>query len=169
MTPSWGPYGPHVGATLLPNSGGMAISATFAEDGMEPETCHLCFTALPLKTCMCMCARELMRVCVCVRVCVHACVSACVKGGRIISRHLVRGRGWNCLTEARCVFVRVCERGGGGGCSDGILCVIRGRAASKCMRLLVINVSAVPFGHANIFRNANVFQCQTPKLYHMSE
>lgn len=75
MTPSWGPYGPHVGATLLPNSGGMAISATFAEDGMEPETCHLCFTALPLKTCMCMCARELMRVCVCACLCACMCVS----------------------------------------------------------------------------------------------
>ena len=56
-----------------------------------------------------------------------------------------------------------------GGCSDGILCVIRGRAASKCMRLLVINVTAVPFGYANVFRNANVFQCQTPKLYRVSE
>lgn len=37
------------------NSEGMAISTTFAKDGMKPGTCHLCFTALFLKTCMCMC------------------------------------------------------------------------------------------------------------------
>lgn len=93
---------------LFSNSGGIAISATFAEDGMEPETCHLCFTALSLKRCMRMC------VCVCDRV--HACVSACMEGGRIVSRHLLRSRGWNCFTEARCgVCVCVCEVGGGGG------------------------------------------------------
>ena len=80
MTPSWGPYGPHVGATLLSNSGGMAISATFAEDGMEPETCHLCFTALPLKTCVCMCVR--VSSCVCVYVCLCACMCVSTHAGR---------------------------------------------------------------------------------------
>lgn len=94
-----------VGATLLPNSGRMAISTTFAEDGTEPETCHLCFTALPLKTWMCMCAHVYR--CVCVSV--HACVSACMEGGRIISQHLLRSRGWKCFRDK--VYACLCVYG----------------------------------------------------------
>lgn len=70
MTPSWGPYGPHVGSTLLSNSARMAISTTFARDGIEPETCHLCFTVLSLKTRMCMYVHA--RMCVCMHVCQQA-------------------------------------------------------------------------------------------------
>lgn len=119
---------------------GRAISATFAEDGVEPETCHLCFSAPSLK------AR--------VRTHVRARVSACQHAlgvGRIISRHLLRRR-WRGPPHRDNVSVRAHGRGGEGRVVPiGILRVIRGKAASKCMWLLIINVTADPFGYANVF------------------
>lgn len=106
MTPSWGPYGPHVGATLLSNSGGMAISATFAEDGMEPETCHLCFTALVFEDMH-------VYVCACSSVCLCACMLTHMHGGRenhIMAPASQQGVG---LLHRNKVCVCVCEGGKG--------------------------------------------------------
>ena len=145
MTSTWDPYGPHVEVMLLSNSWGMAISATFAEDGMEPETCHLWFTALSLKTCKCVCMHLCVCLCACMCISMHegkgksyqgTCYTA---GNRTVSPRLV------CLCVCVHVHMRVCK-GGCAGYSGGILCVIRGTAASKCMRLLVINVSTFPLG-----------------------
>lgn len=110
MTPYWGPYGPRVESMLLSVSGGKAISGTFAEDGMKPETCHLCFTALSLKTCMC------AHVLVCIHVCHHA-------WRQDVSHHgtCFAAGGRAAPSEKRCVCVQ--GRGGGGGDGGGILCV----------------------------------------------
>lgn len=69
-----------VGARLLRNSGGMAISTTFSENGVEPEACHLCFTTLPLKTCvrLCMCVLLGGGVSHCMRVSMHGRKEKCI-------------------------------------------------------------------------------------------
>lgn len=95
ITSSRGPYGPHIGA-----SGGMAISTTFAEDGMEPETCHLCFAALSLKTSVSVCMYFLDGVSMCMHVYQHA-----RREGE--SDHGTCFPPGDCLTETRCAHVCV--------------------------------------------------------------
>lgn len=108
MTSSRGPYGPHIGA-----SGGMAISTTFSEDGMEPETFHLCFAALSLKTSVSVCMYFLDSVSMCMHVYQHAW-----REGE--SYHGTCFPPGDCLTETRCVCMCVCK-GGRAECNNAIL------------------------------------------------
>jgi len=80
---------------------GRAISATFAEDGMESENCHLCFTALSWKTRVCMCA--------CMRVGMH-------QGER--GDHNTAPVSQQVVGVPHPNKVCVCLQGGGAGCSD---------------------------------------------------
>lgn len=115
----------------MSNSGRMAISATFAEDGKEPDLSPLLhssvFDTMHVYKCACTCTSE----------CVHT-----QRKGEIL-QHLPRIRGCACFS--RCV----CVRGEGVVLAD-CLCDQK-RVASKCMQIVVINITAVPFGYANVF------------------
>lgn len=108
-----------VGAALLYNSGGMAISTTFAEDGVGPETCHLSFTGRPLKTCthqrLCLCdVRVGLGKHVRVWVCARACVCVCDTGEPYHDTCFTEGGQAASLWQGACVcmrvFVRVCHK-----------------------------------------------------------